>query len=190
MRVIEHDDIKVMKDEIIGLIKEGKVFIHPTDTIYGIGCDATSSSSVEKVREIKDRPERPFSVIAPSLEWIKENLEIDEDASGWLEKLPGPYTFILKLKNKRCIAEAINNGMDTLGVRIPDHWSSKLANELGLPIVTTSANIVGQDYMKDLESLDPTIKSKVHFILYEGEINGVPSKVVDLTKQEAITIRN
>jgi L-threonylcarbamoyladenylate synthase len=190
MRVIEKDDIKVMKDEVINLIKAGQIFIHPTDTIYGIGCDATSNESVQKIRDIKNRMDRPFSVIAPSLDWIHANLEVTEEAKEWLDKLPGPYTFIFKIKNRGCVSPAINKGLDTLGVRIPEHWTSVLASEIGLPIVTTSANLVGRDYMKNIEELDPTIESKVNFILYEGELNGVPSKVVDLTKDEFVTIRN
>ncbi len=189
MRIIEKDDFKVLKNEISDLIKSGKVFVHPTDTIYGIGCDATNSEAVKKVRMIKKRCERPFSVIAPSTDWIKENCELGKSSEVWLDKLPGPYTFILKLKNKNSIVPETNNGMETVGVRIPDHWTTELAAELGIPLITTSANVMGEDYMKDMESLDVGIKSKVDFILYEGEKSGSPSKVIDLTFEEPVTLR-
>ena len=91
---------------------KGAVFIHPTDTIYGIGCNAEVSSAVRKVRQLKARATNPFSVIAPSLEWINENCVVTKEADEWLEKLPGPYTLILKLKNN-CVARSVNSGLNT-----------------------------------------------------------------------------
>ena len=76
-------------------IKSGAVIIYPTDTVYGIGCNAKLKESVKRVRELKKQFDRPFSVIAPSIEWIEKNLESKKEVR---DKLPGPYTFILKIK--------------------------------------------------------------------------------------------
>ena len=58
-------------------IKNGAVFIYPTDTIYGLGCDATNLASVKLIRELKYRDkDKPMSVIAPSVEWIREHCEV------------------------------------------------------------------------------------------------------------------
>ena len=168
-------------------IKEGSLFIYPTDTIYGIGCNAESANAVKKVREAKNRPENPFSVIAPSKEWIKKNCILSKKAESYLKKLPGPYTLILKLKNKGCIAKEVNNGLGTLGVRIPGHWISDKVKELGIPIITTSANIAGKEFMTDLESLSATNITKVGFIVYEGKKHGRPSEIIDLTKENPVT---
>ena len=167
-------------------VREGCLFIHPTDTIYGIGCDATNFDAVKKVREVKGRSERPFSVIAPSKEWIKENCVVSEK---WLGKLPGPYTLILKLKNKSCIAKNVNMGLKTLGVRLPDHWINMDIKELNVPIVTTSANKTGGNFMTSADDLDDGIKSKTEFMIYEGEKHGRPSKIVDLTEGEKVIKR-
>ena len=85
--------------EIIEDIMQGKIFIYPTDTIYGLGCDAENKQAVEKIKSSKQRDkDRPLSIIAPSIEWIKQNLIIDENLN--LKKyFPGPYTLILKKKN-------------------------------------------------------------------------------------------
>ncbi|MBU1704800.1 MAG: threonylcarbamoyl-AMP synthase [Nanoarchaeota archaeon] len=186
MQVLTKDEFELHKEELLMKIKEGAVFIHPTDTIYGIGCNAKSEKAVRKVRDIKERYERPFSVIAPSKDWIKKNCH---DGESWLSKLPGPYTLILKLKDKNCIVSEVNNGMDTLGVRIPDHWFTVVASEAKVPLITTSANITGNDFMTTLDNLDPKIAAKIDFIVYEGEKHGRPSKIVDLTSGEKITER-
>ena len=62
MRVLTIDEYNLEKDNILQSIINGAVFIHPTDTIYGIGCNAKISSSVKKVRELKSRIKNPFSV--------------------------------------------------------------------------------------------------------------------------------
>jgi len=189
MRVLNKDEFKLEKENIFEEIKNGAMFIYPTDTIYGIGCNALDYKSVKMVREAKERYTRPFSVIAPSKEWIRENCVVDKKKEQWIEKLPGPYTLILKLKDKDVIAPNVNSDMDTLGVRIPKHWFTQELKKLGIPIVTTSANIIGEAFMTSLDDLNRKIKEKVDFIIYEGEIKGKPSQIVDLTKEEAEIIK-
>ncbi len=159
------------------LIHRGSVFVYPTDTIYGLGCDATNQKSVLRVRNIKKRKGNPFSVIAPSKKWILENCEARPKD---LERLPGPYTLILRLKRK-CVAPGVNLQMGTLGVRIPDHWFSRIVSGLGTPVVTTSANVSGQKFMTSIDNLDSAIKESVDFIVYEGPKCGSPSKIINLT---------
>ena len=182
MKILTKDEVNVNKEVILEVMKNGAIFIHPTDTIYGIGCNAKEEEFVDEIREIKGRPSTPFSVIAPSKEWIKKNCVVNEKAEKWLEKLPGPYTLILRSKDS--VAKNVAPGLDTLGIRIPDHWFSKIVEELGLPVVTTSANKAGGDFMTSLENLDGEIKPKVEFIIYEDEKHGRPSKIVDLTGEE------
>jgi len=189
MRLINKDEFKLEKEKIIEDIKSGAMFIYPTDTIYGIGCDATNFQAVKKVREAKERYTRPFSVIAPSKEWIKENCVVDKKIEQWVEKLPGPYTLILKLKVKDCIAPNVNSDMDTVGIRIPKHWVVQELKKLNVPIVTTSANVIGEAFMTSIDDLNKKIKEKVDFIIYEGQIKGTPSQIIDLTKGETEIIK-
>lgn len=161
-------------------ILDGAVFIHPTDTIYGIGCDATNDAAVKKIREAKQRVSMPFSVIAPSKGWIYENCEVSEEAESWLDKLPGPYTLIFRLKNKSAVAASVVSGSENLGVRMPRHWILDVVKELGFPVVSTSANITGQPYMTSVDELDSSIRQKVDFAIFEGEKDGRPSTIVKL----------
>jgi len=181
MRVLSKEEFESQKDIIrTSLIENNTVFIYPTDTIYGIGCNATNKEAVEKIRNIKQRKTNPFSVIAPSKEWIDENCIVNENAKDWVKRLPGPYTLVLKLKN-RCVAENVAPGIDSLGIRIPDHWFSNFVAEIDIPIITTSVNKSNEDFMTSLDDLDSEIKSRVDFIVYEDEKKGKPSRIIDLT---------
>ncbi|MBI2101870.1 threonylcarbamoyl-AMP synthase [Candidatus Woesearchaeota archaeon] len=180
MRILNFEETNLERQSIIDSIINGSVFIHPTDTIYGIGCNAQNSDAVKKVRQLKGRAASPFSVIAPSIDWINENCIITKESGEWLSRLPGPYTLILRLK-KECVAKEVNPGLRTLGIRIPNHWIRKLIADAEVPVVTTSVNRSNEDYMTSLEDLDPAIKSGVDFAIYEGKKEGKPSKLVDLT---------
>jgi L-threonylcarbamoyladenylate synthase len=167
------------------------VFIYPTDTIYGIGCDATNEKLVERIRNIKKSKKQPFSVIAPSKKWIHENCVITPITEKWLKKLPGPYTLIIRLKNKNCVAKNVTCGMMTIGIRIPDNWMGRIAEDIGVPIITTSANITGGNFMTSLDNLGPEIRKKVDLIIYQGEIKGTPSTLVIIDNDDvAIQKRN
>ena len=189
MRVLSKEEFEQEKDIIRTRLKEENiVFIYPTDTIYGIGCNALNKEAVGRIRKLKKRNDNPFSVIAPSKEWVTENCKVNENAKEWIQKLPGPYTLVLKIK-KECVAKNVAPGLETLGIRIPKHWFSGFVKETNIPIVSTSANISGNDFMTSLEDLDEEIKSKVDFIVYEGVKEGKPSRIVDLTKKVKVIER-
>ncbi len=187
MHTLNKKECLIKKRDIIKEIKAGKIFIYPTDTIYGIGCNARDSEAVQKIREVKFRDKKPFSVIAPSIQWIRRNLIVNKNAEKWLRELPGPYTLILKLKNKKAVAGEVSK--DTLGVRIPNNWFSELVALAKVPFVTTSVNPTGQKHMTSLNSLDKTIKNKVDYIVYEGPKKGKPSTVVNLTSKSEEILR-
>ena len=176
-------EFEINKNTIYRKIKKGAVFIHPTDTIYGLGCDATNAEGVKRLRKIKSRYKRPFLVIAPSKEWVRENCEVTEEAEKYMKKWPGPITLILKLKNK-CVDKNVNNNLDTLGIRMIDHWFGNVTKELDTPIITTSANRIGEDFMTSSETLNPEIKAKLDFMLYEVKKRGRPSTLIDLTQKK------
>lgn len=182
MGMVTVDEFKLKWDRFLGEIERGAVFVHPTDTIYGLGCNALDKKAVKKIRVIKRRKDNPFSVIVPSKKWIYDNCEVSAEAVKWIEKLPGPYTLILKLTNKEAVSKETNCGLETIGIRIPKHWFSKVASELNLPIVSTSVNIAAEQPMTSIDDIDERIK--VDFIIYEGEKKGHPSTIIDLTEKK------
>jgi tRNA threonylcarbamoyl adenosine modification protein (Sua5/YciO/YrdC/YwlC family) len=180
MDIVTKEEFEQRFDEFMKKILDGAVFIYGTDTIYGIGCDATNRQAIEKIREIKGRNKSPFSVIAPSKGWVVKNCGNTEE----LDKLPGPYTIIMKLRNKDCVADEVNPGRETIGVRIPNHWFSAIVEEIGVPIVTTSVNKKDEPFMTSAEDIDKNITGHVDFMIDEGVISGRPSALIDLTQKE------
>ncbi len=170
--------MKVSKKNHSDLKKEilkGKIFVYPTDTIYGLGCDATNIPAVNKIKEIKVRDkDKPLSVIAPSINWIKENLIIDVN----LEKyLPGPYTIILKKKDPNFLSHVSSS--DTLGIRIPNHPFTKELQKSGVPFITTSVNLSGEPFLIDLNKLKAEINEKVDYVIIsETSLSGKPSTLI------------
>ena len=184
--IVTKDELLKSKKTVQTLLKE-KVFIYPTDSIYGLGCDATKEDLVQKIRHIKKSNLQPFSVIAPSKEWVYQNCEVGLEQKKYVEKLGKKlvvngeehcFTLVLKLKNKDAIAKNVNQGLETIGVRIPDHWFSEVVSNLGVPIVTTSANQTGDDFMTSIEDLNHGVKNQVDLIVYEGEKKGHPSIII------------
>ncbi len=156
-------------------IKNGAVFIYPTDTIYGLGCDATNLESVALIKKIKYRDaDNPMSVIAPSVDWIKEHCEVGDDL---IEKyLPGPYTLILKKKDPEFMKDVSSN--DSLGIRIPDCEFTELVEKAGVPFITTSVNFVGEPFAVKISDIDHDIIDAVDIVLGVGKLDGRPSTLI------------
>ncbi|MGE0793400.1 MAG: L-threonylcarbamoyladenylate synthase [Candidatus Woesearchaeota archaeon] len=165
-------------------IKAGKIFIYPTDTLYGLGCDATNEEAVQKIRKIKNRDEKPFLIIAPNLDWIKTNCEFNHKEE--LNKLPGPYSFIVKPK-PNIVAKSVLANKTTLGVRIPN---SEFTQFLIKPFVSTSVNMAGEPSAINLEEIPQEIKFQVDYILTTTKpLLGKPSTIIDLTQEKPIQLR-
>jgi L-threonylcarbamoyladenylate synthase len=182
MKFVDKKYVKDNEQKIIRDIKNGKIFIYPTDTIYGIGTNATNKISVGKIREIKERETKPFSVIAPNKSWIKENFYLNKKIENWLSKIPGPLTLFLDRKNIDCVSDEVNPTDDTLGVRIPKNWFSLIIKKAGVPFITTSVNKSGRSFMRSIEDLDEEIKDSVDYIIYEGKKSNKESVKIDLRK--------
>lgn len=177
MKLIDKSYVEENKDEILEGIRSGKIFIYPTDTIYGLGCNALMEEQVLKLRELKHRNTRPFSVIAPSMDWIIEHCAIKEEQLK--NYLPGPYTLFVRRRDT-AVAPNVNPVDDTLGVRIPDHWFTKFVAESGVPFVTTSVNVTKEHHMEKLEDVKEEMLNQIDYVVYEGEKRGEPSTKINL----------
>jgi L-threonylcarbamoyladenylate synthase len=171
--LIINQKLKMQEKKLIKQILQGKIFIYPTDTIYGIGCNALNKNAVNKIRLIKQRDDNPFSIIAPNINWIKKHLIINID----LEKyLPGPYTLILKKKKKDFLSHVSNT--ESLGIRIPDCDFTSFIQKSKTPFITTSVNISGKKPITKIKEIPKQIKDKVDIIIDIGPLTGRPSTLI------------
>ncbi|MFH1332792.1 MAG: L-threonylcarbamoyladenylate synthase [archaeon] len=175
-KIVQMDSIK--GGEIIEQIKEGAIFIYPTDTVYGLGCNALDADAVKRLRKIKGRSNKPLSIIAPSKAWITRNFETKK---SYINKLPGPYTFIMKPKKEKLLPDEVTKGVDTVGVRIPDHPFTKIIQKAGVPFITTSVNISGEAPVTDLSKIPSEILNNVDYIIGDNSLDNAPSALIDLT---------
>ena len=152
----------------------GKVFIYPTDTIYGIGAIYTPES-VEKVFAIKPRDtKKMFSIIAPSFQRIEENYEV-----------PSPKYQLPELLNKYHGVTYIFS-YEKPGVRIIKHPMQNFVKELWIPFITTSCNIAGEPAILNIKNIPEEIASKVDYIIDGGIGWGKPSVLIDFVANKII----
>ena len=183
MRIVKLDDPETFQ-KARECILEGKVLIYPTDTVYGIGGNALEKEVVDKINTIKKREKRPFSIILGNLEMIKDYCEVSFEQEQILQKyLPGPYTFLLRVKKPLPVTQT-----STIGVRIPeDKLMVELSLSLGIPLVTTSANISGHPDPTQFSEIPKEVLDPADLI-----INGGPTKykknstVIDLVKMNIL----
>ena len=182
MKVIDKAYVESHKHEILEAIRVGKIFIYPTDTIYGMGTNARIEDSVKKIRELKQRDQKTMSVIAPSKEWIEENCVVDRETID--KYLPGPYTLWMNKKEGAEALKGVNVEDNTIWVRIPGNWFTEVVQEAGVPFVTTSVNVTGEPHMEKLEDVRGEVLDQVDYIVYEGEKKGKRSEKVVLTDRK------
>ena len=159
--------------------RKGCVFVYPTDTIYGIGCNALLDDAVKKVFCAKARDEScALSVIAPSFEWISKHCDVDMDVVR--KYLPGSYTLIVRKRDEGFL-KRVCGGKGTLGVRIIEHPIMGFFEMVGVPFVTTSVNVSGDAPVCDVSQIPRGILRFVDVVIDDGVIEGKASTIVDLS---------
>ena len=183
-----------MNDEILKayeIIKEGGIILYPTDTVWGIGCDATNAEAVAKIYQLKKRAESQNMIVLMNGDKMMHNVftEIPEVAWQIIELSENPTTLILdKPKNVAANLIATDN---TLGIRIvKEPFCFKLLEKLKKPLVSTSANISGKPTPKSFKEISPEILKGVDYIvnLQRDKIGGKPSTIIKLSLDNQVKI--
>ena len=179
----------------VDFLRAGKTIVYPTDTVYGIGCDALNEKAVLKVARIKKiKDSKPVSVLVRDLEEIKKYSFLGSTNKRILEKLlPGKFTFILP--GAKNIPSSVTGGGNNLGVRIPEHpVTQKLADGFENPIVTTSANVTGEEPLADAFKIVDRFRDEKYqpdLILDFGRLESThPSVVVDISTSKPRILRS
>lgn len=185
----DHPKQKVIK-QAVEVLKNGGVIVYPTDTVYGLGCDIFQKSALERIFEIKKRKRsQPMSFICSDLAQIGQYAQMENSSFRILKKyLPGPYTFILDARRES--PRKILGKRKTVGIRMPAHpVCERLVELLGEPLLTTSANLAGEEAPPDPGAIEEVFGGKVDLILDAGHLSGEPSSVIDLTGASPVVIR-
>lgn len=172
--------------EAADAMRDGRLIIYPTDTLYAIGCDATNQSAIERLCRIKNiNPQKnTLSIICCDISQASEYARIDNRAYAVLRQYtPGPFTFTLPASTT--LPKAFK-GRRQVGLRIPDNPIPRaLAEELGHPIMTTS---IPTESLTENEITSPDEISiryesnpEIGLIIDGGEGFTIPSTIVDLT---------
>ena len=158
-------------DNCIEVLRNGGIVIFPTETVYGIGTNAYCEKSVEKIYEIKERPEeKPLSILVSNVNEISKYAIINNSMEEQIIKnlMPGPITIILEKRPE--VFNYITSGKNTIGIRIPDNKIIlKILEALKLPIVAPSANISGHPSGIELNEILPDFENKVDICIDGGK---------------------
>lgn len=176
--------------QVVECLKQGGVIVYPTDTVYGIGCNIFSKNSVKKIYQVKEREEKkPFSFICADLSDITQYAKVSNYAFKILrQRLPGPYTFVLEAT--RQVPTLLTTRQKTVGIRIPDSpIALAIVQELGHPIVTTSANLAGDATPDNPDELEDFFGPRVDMLVDGGHLYGDPSTVISLVDDQIDILR-
>jgi len=177
-------------------IKERKVMVCPTDTVYGLLCDATDKETVEKLFKIKKRPRtKPIPVFVKDIEMAKKLAFINKKQEKFLKMFwSGKITAVLKRKQNCGLPKIIFGNKKTIGLRIPNYnLINTLLKKLSKPLTATSANISGKPAstkIKEIIGQFEKEKVKPDLILDAGNLKlSLPSIVLDLTGKKIKILR-
>ncbi|GAA0605392.1 L-threonylcarbamoyladenylate synthase [Virgibacillus siamensis] len=178
--------------EAAALLKQGKTVAFPTETVYGLGADATSQQAVSGIFQAKGRPEdNPLIAHVATKDQLRELVtDLPPLAETLIDAFtPGPLTMILP-SNGIC-ATNVTAGLSTIGVRIPDHpVAHKLLKTCGIPIAAPSANISGKPSPTTANHVWADLHGKIDGLVDGGPTGvGVESTVVDCTQDLPVILR-
>lgn len=182
-------------DRIVSILKNDGIIIYPTDTVYALGCDLTSSKAVERICRLKNiKTEKSnFSFVCSDLSHLSEFTKpIPNSVFRVMKKaLPGPYTFILEANTN--VPKLLKQNKKTVGIRVPDNpICCEIVKALGNPLISTSLHDNSDDileYFSDPEIIHQHYESIVEAVVDGGHGNIYPSTVIDCSSGQMEVIR-
>jgi L-threonylcarbamoyladenylate synthase len=177
-------------EEAVAAIRNGRVVGMPTDTVYGIGVDPFDLEAVERLFELKGRPEhKPVGVLVATLEQAVEIGAFSADAEA-LAGLHWPGALTLIVRPKVVMADWVGDKQrHTIGIRVPDHPVARALLEVSGPLAVTSANVSGGPETMDDRAAREVLGDRVAVYLEGTAPGGEASTVVDVSGGEITVIR-
>lgn len=177
--------------EIAEVILRGGVVLMPTDTIYGLSALATDEIAISRILSLKGRHTiKPFICLVDSLEMAENYAIISAKCRKYLLAFwPGPVSIILPSRFK--LPSVVQANLPTIALRWPRlSWLRQLIHLVGQPIVSTSANLVGEPPLTDITMVSQYFApDKLDLIVDGGRLKNSPSSLIDLTGSQPRVIR-
>ena len=178
-------------EETIEHLKNGGTILYPTDTIWGLGCDATNEEACQRILELKNRPEeKSFIILVDSIgmleKYVPDFHHVCYDLIDYAEK---PLTIIYP--SAKGLAPSVIAKDGTIGIRITkDPTCLKLIRSMHKPLVSTSANFSGQANPKSFNEIDLTIKTGVDAVLEMrlDEQMTTPSQIIKISLDGSVVV--
>jgi len=187
---------KLMISKAVEYIKSGKVVVFPTETVYGIGADATNNEACLKIFQFKNRPAiNPLIVHVFSIEQAKEIGEFNDLAAKIAEKFwPGPLSIVVPLKSTANIATVVTAGLNTIALRMPSYpLALELIRQSGKPIAAPSANPSNYISPTNAEHVTKHFSENAEIFILVPEIYqseyGLESTIIDTTTATPVILR-
>ena len=180
------DETQAAIDTATAAIQAGEAVIYPTETVYGLGADATDPAAVDRVFEIKTRPrDKPLSVAFADADHASQYTEpTDRELTFIQEFLPGPVTVIVD--RQPTLPDTLTGGRRRVGVRIPANEAALALCRAAGPITATSANRSGEPSVQAPTTLPASVRESVGATIDTGRTPGTESTVVDIQARDII----
>ncbi|MBK8175026.1 MAG: threonylcarbamoyl-AMP synthase [Rhodospirillales bacterium] len=176
-----------------GLLRAGRLVVFPTETVYGLGADATSEEAVAQIFAAKRRPQfNPLIVHVTGLDAAERIAVFDPRARRLAERLwPGPLTLVLPRRSDCGLSLLVSAGLDTVAVRAPDNATARsLLDACERPIAAPSANISGGISPTMAADVEPELRNAVGCVLDGGACRiGIESTILDLSGATPVLLR-
>ena len=182
--IIKKNQIK----HAIKTLEEGNILIYPTDTLYGLGADATCTSAIEKINNLKKR-KTPLSIMIGTLTEITQYAVVELNIMKELKKIfPGPFTALLESKRTN-LSHLVQNQSNKIGIRIPNNkFCLDLLKKYKKPIITTSVNVHGEKSLNEAEEIEKKF-SKINIYYQNNNLDSKGSTIIDFTEKPPKLIR-
>jgi len=179
-------------DGIVALLRDGRLAVLPTDTVYGLVCAAFDRQPSADLYRLKGRDAiQPTAILTADVEVLIERIpELDEHSTAIARALlPGPFTLILPNPARR-FGWLTEGSPDSIGVRVPalTGTTAEIVKQLGV-VVATSANLSGGPDPRRLAEVPAAILAGVAAVVDGGALPGTPSTVIDVTGPEPLVLR-
>lgn len=181
LQINPHNPQSRLISKVSELVRNGGVIAYPTDTTYGIGCSIFCKHAIDRIYQFKQREKKkPFSFICADLSEVARYAKVSNYAFKILKRfLPGPYTFVMDASS--IVPDLLTTKQKTVGIRIPDNnICIAIVRELGHPVVTTSANISGEDPIGDPSMVEYLLGKQLDMVIDGGVLSPDVSSVVSL----------